>query len=132
MTEAILKGNLVKELRLSFPSFVIIRHEDSFTHGIPDISIDGNKITSWIEVKYANPTFASKGIQELTMLRLANASHAFYVVYFEKAGNKRTYFIAPHDIGNSIESWCNYVDGFNHKWIIENIKGVHYVNYNRT
>lgn len=125
MDESKLKGALCDVARQTLKSFVIIRHEDRFTHGIPDISIDGNKTCTWLEVKYANPGFKTKGIQELTMLRLALASHAYFVVYWERNKEKRTYIVDPCDIGKDMNSWERFRDGFNHQWVVEFIKGVH-------
>jgi hypothetical protein len=126
MTEAILKGALVKEARLVLPtSFVILRHEDHFTHGIPDISIDGNKKSSWWEPKYANPGFQCKGIQELTMLRLNIATYARFIIYWEKDKIKRTYIVEPKDIGIPTENWDVYEEGFNHKWVVSKMRQAH-------
>ena len=119
MTEAALKGDLVKRFRTRLPAAVILRHEDRFTHGIPDISITYGKRTIWLEVKLADPNFTSKGIQDLTMLRLANAGFGWFVVYWTKNKEKRTYIVDPKDIGKPIEEWENYFDGFNHDWVVE-------------
>lgn len=124
-TEAKFKGELVKLIRIELPTFVVIRHEDHFTHGIPDISVTGNKKTLWIEIKFANPNFKSKGIQEVTMLRLSARGHAFYVIYRQtKEKEEYTYVVDPKEIGSDINSWINYVPNFDHAWVIENIKFV--------
>lgn len=128
MTEANLKTILVQLARAQMKSFVVIRHEDRFTHGIPDITFTGMKLTTWIEVKHATPGFQSKGIQELTMLRLGVASSAYYVVYWEKKLVRRTYIVEPSEIGKSWEEWTRYTDGFNHQWVLDFIKGVHHDN----
>lgn len=125
MTEATLKSALVKELRL-IPNAVVMRHEDRFTHGIPDISVTLNGIGSWYEVKFANPKFQSKGIQELTMLRLAVTSTARYIVYScRKDEDARTYLVHPSDIGKNPLEWDAYYNGFAHKWIADYVRGVH-------
>lgn len=125
MNEAELKSRLMEYLRRSFPGYVIFRHEDKITSGIPDISVTGSELTTWMEVKYANPKFASKGIQELTMLRLSLASSAFYVVYYEKNKERRTYIVEPQDIGRSIDLWTNSTEGFDHSWVVAFIKERH-------
>ena len=103
LDEAVLKGQLMEEFRTQLPSnFVCIRHEDKFTHGIPDISITGYGRTLWLEVKYFNPDLISKGIQELTMRRLAVAGMARYVVYSEVTA--RTYIVPPKSIHDSEET----------------------------
>lgn len=127
MNERILKAALMKELRSSLPHFVAIRHEDKLTSGIPDISVSGNKKTTWIEVKYGDPSFASKGIQELTLSRLSRAAHdAFYVVFIlDKLKDKWTYIVAPQDIGKKPSDWPLFSRGFDHAFIIEYIKEKH-------
>jgi len=130
MTEAVLKSELVKQARESLPKFVIQRHEDRITHGVPDISVDGNKVGSWIEVKFANPTFKTRGIQELTMSRLSRATHAYYVVYADVKGVRRTYIVEPEKIGSPMDEWGTYTTGFDHKWVVEYIKEVHNVHNN--
>lgn len=125
MNEATLKAALVKEAREALRGWVIIRHEDHFTHGIPDISFTGLGQTTWIEAKYANPKIKMKGIQELTMKRLAAAGRAKFLIYWEKGSEKRTYLVDPADIGNPMESWTKFTDGFNHIWVVEYIKGDH-------
>ena len=72
MNENTIKDELVKRLRRAAPRFVVFRHEDRFTAGIPDISMTGRGATSWWEVKYLNPRLHSYGLQELTMKRLAS------------------------------------------------------------
>lgn len=130
--ESHIKADLVKELRASLPRFVIIRHEDRITSGIPDISATGGGFTTWIECKFADPKFQSKGIQELTMSRLSLAAfQAIYIVWRIHKGHKFTYKVHPGDIGKPFEGWTNYKEGFDHKWIAEIIKETHNVNYYR-
>ena len=126
MNEAQLKGALIKEARILLPtSYVVIRHEDRFTHGLPDISVTGNRITSWWECKLANPNFSSKGIQELTMLRLMRSGFAFYIVWVYNEIGRYTYIVNPNDIGKPITEWTHSVEGFDHKWLVEEIRKVH-------
>lgn len=126
MNEADCKGSFVKALREALPHFVVFRHEDHFTHGLPDISVTGNGRTSWIEAKYANPSFKSKGIQNLNMRRLAKAGIAFYVVFWYnvKVG-KRTYVVSPENLDDPPETWDIYVEGFDYKWLVEVVKQTH-------
>jgi len=125
MNESQLKGVLVKELRL-IPGFVVIPHQERFSHGIPDLSVTGHKITSWLEIKHANPGFAFKGIQELTMLRLALAGNAFYVVYYQsKLDERRTYIVSPNEIGKPMSTWINFVEGFDHRFVVRRIQHDH-------
>jgi len=103
--------------------FVMFRHEDRTTHGIPDLSITKNRRTVWIEFKYADPTFSNRGIQELTMLRLASIGLAFYVVFYfnPKTKVERTYIVDPKDIGSDLSLWVDFVEGFEYAFILERI-----------
>lgn len=83
MNEAALKDKLVMIGRQALPAYVWLRHEDHGTIGIPDLTITGHGITSWWEVKYADPTFVSRGIQELVMKRLGEQGIARYLIFRE-------------------------------------------------
>jgi len=126
MNEAQLKTALMQYLRGALKRYVIIRHEDRFTHGIPDISATGEGVTSWIEVKHANPRFKTKGIQELTMLRLSRAGLAFFVVYWEQDKHQKTFIVDPAHIGNPMVTWSNQVDGFSHQFVQSYLEELHH------
>jgi len=125
MNELSLVKDLVKLIRFHLPGFVVFRIEDKVTSGIPDIIITGNKKTSFIECKFANPDFKSKGIQELNMNRLALAGFAFYVVYHIGHTERWTYIVNPRDIGKSFDNWPLMSNGFSHKFVIDYIKEIH-------
>lgn len=123
--ESGLKAALLKEMRLQLPGFVIQAHADGLRSGVPDWSVDGNGRTSWLEFKHATPDFSSRGIQELTMLRLAAASYARYVVWWENAQGtgKRTLIVHPKNLKDLVpEAWCV---GHNHRWLVEWIRARH-------
>jgi hypothetical protein len=124
VTEATLKSALVTLVRKAFPGYVIFRHEDRHLFGVPDLSVTGNGVTSWWEGKHANPNFKSQGIQELTMLRLANHSHARYIIWDENSGSKRTLVVSPQGM-SEWQSAKETVSGFNHRWVVELIRKVH-------
>lgn len=124
MTEGTLKDAMVKKLRELLPGYVIIRHEDRFTAGIPDISITHNKRTSWWEVKFADPTFTSSGQQELTMLRLSTHGHAHYIVMDARQDRKRTWILTVEEF----KTWPgegSVREGFDYSWIAEEVKVLH-------
>jgi len=60
MDEAYLKGRLCKALHKRMPGAVVIRHEDKFNKGIPDISSTWFRTTTWAEVKLDRPGRRSK------------------------------------------------------------------------
>jgi hypothetical protein len=71
MSEAKHKAALCKALRAGLPvgDGKVIRHEDAFTGGIPDISISFHRRTLWIEVKLDRPGRRSK-VTELQLKAL--------------------------------------------------------------
>ena len=113
-------------LNAQLPEFLILRHEDVRTSGIPDISINGLKRTSWLEVKHADPTIdLHPELQELTCRRVARKSfYCRYLVYFENGnGLKRTMLIHPDNIHSmSPDQWTV---GFDHRWVAECLRKVH-------
>lgn len=123
-----LTGQLMERFKLLPRSFVVERHEQKITHGTPDICITGNWVTSRWEVKHATPNFKTKGIQELTMNRIALAGYAQYVVYWQKPNlGKRTYIVHPRDIGKDPESeWKDFIEGFDHDFVLNRVKDVHF------
>lgn len=122
--ESGLKSKLLKQISLRLPGFIALRHEDVRSSGIPDLSLTGFGRTSWWEFKHAAPTLKSKGIQELTMLRLAGAGFARYVVWEEnKHGIQRTLVVHPKNlVSMTPEEW--FV-GYDHKAIVEYMRKVH-------
>lgn len=123
MTEATLKGALVKTLREVLDGFTILRHEDRFTSGIPDLSVSGMGRTSWYEVKFANPGFEMKGIQDLTLSRLSENGSAHYIIYAKLPQGHFTYFTKPSEIND----WklSRRTPGFDHRWLAGQILAVH-------
>jgi hypothetical protein len=81
MTESTLRAALVKKLR-EYKDWIVLRHEDHYTSGIPDISVTGNKKTSWWETKYQkNLSLINKGIQQYTLEQLSRFGYAYYIIY---------------------------------------------------
>ena len=126
MDEAGLKRSLVTLGRAKLPSFVFIRHEERFNSGTPDLSVTGNGVTSWWEVKFANPRFKSIGIQEYLLKRLASSGYARYIIFgVEKDGSKWTSIVHPRDIADWKTNWIGLVDGHDYDWLIEAIRHAH-------
>lgn len=125
MTEATLKSTLVTKLRSSLDGFVILRHEDRFTGGIPDMSVSGMGRTSWYEVKFANPTFERKGVQDLTLQRMAKAGLAHYIIFHIVGNNLRyTRLVRPDEIDDWMVS-SKFIAGFNYEWLSQQILAIH-------
>lgn len=123
-----LVSKLMEKMReeLQPEGYVCLRHEDSFTSGIPDISVTAFGRTSWWEAKHANPDFDSRGIQELTMLRLAKAGYARYIIFDELKTTERTFIVEPRNLGGWRENGI-VAPGFNYSFIISTIREVHRV-----
>lgn len=132
MLESQPKAGLVKLARATLQGFVVQRHEEHFTHGVPDISVMGLQRASWWEVKLAQPdetgrlVFKSKGIQELTMLRLSVAVMAWHIVYsIDNDESKRVHIVQPSKL-SQWESSPYSAKGFNHKYVVEFMLRAHY------
>jgi|TARA_R110000824_G_scaffold53800_1_gene148596 hypothetical protein len=121
--EARLKSALMKEMRKQLSGAVLLRHEDQYTSGIPDISTTFNGYTVWWEVKHAKPSVHGRGIQHFTCNELARNGKCFYIVYHETKHEKQTLIVHPQflDTLKPIAS-CK---GFNHSWVITHIKATH-------
>jgi hypothetical protein len=127
VNEAELKSALVKRVREEFPGFVVFRHEDTLTAGHPDISITGHRRTSWWEAKVERPdrSFDCPGLQERTMVRLARAGFATYIIYeFLSDGTRRTHTVLPADIKDWRQKSVS-VEGINHNLILEALRVIH-------
>jgi hypothetical protein len=124
--EAVLKSDFVTKCKQHMRGAVVFRHEDVRTAGIPDMSITWNNMTSWWEAKHATPRFASTGIQELTLSRLAANGFARYLIWYETAKTpKQTWIVHPINISEyaSVQEVAFY--GFNTEDLIEHIRRIH-------
>jgi hypothetical protein len=116
VTEATIRAALVKRLRL-YKDWIVLRHEDHYTSGIPDISITGNKITSWWETKYQRGfTLENKGIQQYTLEMLAKHGYAHYIIY-----TPEQVAVVKPDLENP-----KIFPGINHAEVVKFIRAVHY------
>jgi hypothetical protein len=121
--ETLLKSKLVQAFVRRLPNYVFIRHEDVRRSGIPDASVTGDNMTSWMEVKHATPSFEWKGVQHDTMMRLSAEGWAYYVVYWEYNGRKKTLIVHPNDIATLDTQF--QVEGFDHDWVVDFFHTVH-------
>jgi hypothetical protein len=126
MNEASLKSELVRTLRKELLGAVVFRHEDKLTSGIPDISVTWHKKTTWLEAKYLNPHFHSKGIQELTVRRLSSAGSCFYVLYTNIKGIYSTTIVDPYDVvDKKVIRNEMYEPGILHQLVVRFIRQTH-------
>lgn len=121
MTEATLKSALVKAIEDVMPGAEVFRLEDRFTAGVPDISNTWRKWTSWLEVKFADPSLhRSRAIQQLTMRRLAKHAYARYVIYEVRGDSKRTFIVHPDQLDAWRDSSIVFL-GFDHRGVAEEV-----------
>jgi hypothetical protein len=82
VNEASVTSVLLSVLRHRLPGFVVLKHNDAKTAGIPDISVTGRGLTTWLEIKVGE-TIESRMMQQIMLQRLFVASRggAFYVLY---------------------------------------------------
>lgn len=135
--ESELRSQFLKALAKELPAFVALRHENMRLGGVPDLSITGNQITSWIEFKSADPTFSGTGLQELTCSRLAAQSRCYYVIWCERCGVKTTMVIDPNVVRTSADTpqarkpWLMeavaVTAGWDHLWLVNLVRQWHRV-----
>jgi hypothetical protein len=127
MNEADLKGQLVHTGRQLLRNYVILRHEDQFTSGIPDVSFTGDTRTAWMEAKVINPAHPyprSRKIQKLTCARLAAVGICWYVIWDLRNDSKRTWIVHPQLIleERNFESTSIMMLGFDHHATVEFVR----------
>jgi len=122
----------VAERLLTPLQFVLLRHEDIRTGGIPDLSVTGYGKTTWWEFKHGTPYFESPGNQELMMMRLKVNGYARYIIWRERPGEGKT-----TNIVNPVELFRRGRDGqrefvservtehFDHEWLVFQILKTH-------
>jgi hypothetical protein len=116
--------DLLKTYRTESPGSVVIKHADRFTFGVPDMTVTENWMTSWWEVKHADPDFESQGIQELMALRLYTAGrNCHYIIYDENP--KSVLIVRPPDIKDWKTKSIAETLGHDHKWVVNFIKDYH-------
>jgi hypothetical protein len=123
------KSKLLLEIKRHLPGFVALRHEDVRSAGIPDLSLTGYGKTTWWEAKHLAPRLKSKGIQELTMRRLAASGFARYIIWDERRSAVRTLIVHPKHFHELMpEAWC---EGIDHHFIVSYMKKVHRIGAER-
>lgn len=122
--ETSLKGKLVIALKFDFPGAVVIRHEDHFTGGIPDISMTWRGRTVWLEVKHLNPRMKTKGLQTDTAIRLSEEGYCWFIVYSEKNGIRKTLIVHPREFMRTVDIVpIGITDGFDHHFTGRFLRG---------
>lgn len=129
MTENDINQRMEKRLKELLPGFVIMKHNERAKSGWPDFSIVGMGSCSQWEVKLADPTFDSPGIQELTCMRLAVAGYCRYIIFDIRDGqdNPNTLIVHPKDLKqwNAPDKRERFAVGFAFNMIAESIRSAH-------
>lgn len=121
MNEATIKGTISRKLREKYPSLVVFRHEDRFTHGIPDFAIHGNRVSSFFEIKYTKDgKFKFTGAQQLTLKRLHSQGMRTYLVVFLDMDEGKS--IELYAAGDTIET---KLSGFAYDTLINRVGVIH-------
>lgn len=127
MTEADVRAKLVKLLRSQAPMWEVFRHEDHYTTGVPDISVTGNKRTSWWEVKLVDdtkPAIKQKGLKHEKMVVLAREGFARYIIFDARKGEKQIRVVPP----DQFYEWQiagHAVIGFDYQYVVSFIRAAH-------
>jgi hypothetical protein len=129
--EAELKRELVLALEAEMPRSICVRIEDRFRAGIPDILHTWSRMTSFLEVKYADPELTGRDVQWETCMKLAEQGSCWYVVYerrfFEKNEYLNTLILSPFSL--SFPDWQRRarlnIPGHNHVEVAKFIANVH-------
>ncbi len=110
--------DLLKTIREMRPNAVVFKLADRFTIGVPDMCVTELGITSFWEVKLADPDFDSMGLQEFNALRLAKHGICYYIIY-EKAdlSPEMVYIVHPQQLKNWKTQAISAQKGFNHIWV---------------
>lgn len=127
MTEASIRAALVKKLR-QYKDWTVLRHEDHYTSGIPDISVTGNKITSWWECKLRKESgLSTKGIQQYTLEQLAKHGYAHYIIFEATAVRNMTriLIVPPENLFSTSTPFSIKCGSFNYDWVVGVIRELH-------
>lgn len=137
MNESKLRSALTKSLTKELPRAKVLRHEDKYTAGIPDLSVTWRGYTIWLEVKYAkNSLKRGKAIQQYTTNWLMQQGLCWYIIYRElnpmftstKENDRQIIILDPKNI-YSPSDWATLGDlvvpGFDHKAVAQFIRRYH-------
>lgn len=125
--ESYFKRKLAAMIKEQLHNFLVISHVD-VQSGIPDWSITGNGVTSWLEFKHGTPAFTSHGVQVVVARKLAIAGKCRYVVFWERGDAKETLIVDPKDVvigRNATVVAEEGALGHNLQFVISYIKKVH-------
>jgi hypothetical protein len=121
--ETELTGKLGAMIKKVIPAAIFLKHSDGATAGVPDFSVTWLGLTSWHEVKVADPEFMSQGVQELTCCRLAIQGCCDYIIY--NTDPRSVSIVAPNSLANWSTDRILYLEGYDHVGIAAYIADLH-------
>jgi len=120
MTENKLLAPCLKLMRTELNDFVILKHADGYTSGVPDVSVSGRGFTTWWEFKHGPAIKWENALQKRTCQKLAALGTAcFVVLYEESAYTRRTVILSPDDVEVAATA------GFDHQFIVNFVRTIH-------
>lgn len=100
MNELTRTRKLVQDLSSGLNGSVVIKHTDSHTQGVPDISVTWAGITSWWEAKLIKKNkIIGREVQNEMMRRMERAGLAYYVIYNDKG---EVYITSPSNVADGL------------------------------
>jgi hypothetical protein len=84
VNEATVRRTLQLAIQKHLPDATALRYEDRYTKGIPDLSISYNNQTSFWEIKYADPYFATSKVQHYLCEQLDTKGFSCRYVIFQR------------------------------------------------
>lgn len=128
VSEASLKGELVREIKRQLPGAVVMRHEDLLRAGVPDMSVTWRGRTSWWEVKYANPRPRHRGLQTGVCQLLAVHGTCYFIIYSDNGHEIcDTIIVHPREVVRSNWPYTGVArtSDHDHSFVAAFIKGKH-------
>jgi hypothetical protein len=132
MSESLLTRQLMKKLRAELPTFVVLKHADGWTSGVPDVSVTGNGRTTWLEVKLVELRgIIETKLQRFQMERLErNGGTAFYVMYYTSPFPRSVAIVEPSKRSSvapyhGLTPYLSSIAGHDHDLVVTLLKRIH-------
>lgn len=105
------------------PDYWFTKISDRSTSGNPDFAIVSAAGFSGWEVKHANPTFKSNGIQHLTCRRLAKIAKCWYLIFDAVTGY--VYCVEPEHLWDWRNKGIFLSSSFDYNYVARYMKEMH-------
>jgi hypothetical protein len=118
VTEAKLQRSLIVNFEQHLDQCVVLSHSDQYIKGIPDLSVTWWGMTTWLELKFLNPSLIASGVQHLMMCNLERAGSAYYVLYDSRSISTR--IVKPYT-----NECVSEESGYAHRSVVDFIRRLH-------